>query len=153
LLEQRRELLPVQLAGRQAAGPALRSLGDGVLGAPAVVREGVEVGARVGRCCGAGCCSGGRDQQQACADPHAAGRAHADALRRPATRGKVASTAAVSTTAANSRCRSARATAWICSAGYSTPSGPTRSNVAVASETTHVANPRLPAMRAVVETQ
>src|SRR5262249_28040870 len=62
------------------------------------------------------------------------------------------STLFVSNTVANSRCRSASATSCNSAEGYRFPSGPVLSNVAVASDTTYVVNPRLPAIRAVVET-
>src|SRR5216117_3932394 len=64
-----------------------------------------------------------------------------------------ASTAAVSTIVANSPFSSARATACTSSARWCRPSGPIKSKVAVASETTYVLNRRSAAIRAVVDTQ
>ena len=54
-----------------------------------------------------------------------------------------ARTVSVSTMVANSPWRSERAIAWISSARYRILSGPTRSNVAVASEMTQVSNPEI----------
>jgi hypothetical protein len=54
---------------------------------------------------------------------------------------------------ANSRCRVAIAVSCISAALQWRPSGPMRSNVAVASVTTAVRKPRFEAMRVVVETQ
>src|ERR1700685_4138981 len=61
--------------------------------------------------------------------------------------------ASVSTMDANSSFRSLSAAACTSAAGRTLPSMPLRSNVAVASSTTKVLKPRLPAIRAVVNTQ
>ncbi len=64
-----------------------------------------------------------------------------------------AMTASVVVMIANSSCRFISVMAWMSAAAKWVPSGPVRSQAAVASATTHVSNPRLPAMRAVVSTQ
>ena len=96
---------------------------------------------------------GSRSDSSATEKEALATQREAERPRRSSGARTTAITRAVSTTVANSPWRSDRAIAWICSARCATPSGPTRSKVAVASDTTQVTKPRLPAIRAVVETQ
>src|SRR6185503_9522309 len=152
LPQQRLQLLPVRLTRGEPPAPASLPGGNGVCGTPRAVGERMEVGACVGRSIDVadldalrgrprggwrGC--GGtldatdetRGESDAPDEAHDASGPHGLLLEEAGT-STAATTAAVSTMVANSPWRSDRAIAWISSARYSIPSGPTRSNVAVA---------------------
>ena len=175
LLQEGLQLLPVRLARGEPPAPALRPGGDGVRSSPGAVRERVEVGARVRRSIEVARprCPSAPDP---CADSAVASRA-GEIEATPASMSVVASdgrSMRVGPMTYSSRCRKRSGPRapprcrrpWRTRRGGPTarsrgsaprdarrPSGPTRSKVAVASDTTQVAKPRLPAIRAVVETQ
>src|SRR4029453_9062467 len=164
LLEQVLKLTPIRLPGSSAPTPARQLIRNGIRCPPGTVRERVEIGAGADSAIDLGHGPGGGgggararrkgDDRQCQEKGEAAScRPHRSVPERRDGCSTTESTESVSTIVANSRWRSDRATAWTSSAGYRIPSGPIRSNVAVASETTQVSNPRFAAMRAVVETQ